>query len=123
MRVVPTKVAIAPARSSATSAAAAFERERLVAQPKGSAAGDRRDDGHLVAVGELAVRLRVFPVDGVEKTGRLVAEPERGPDVRDSLDILELFLRPARPLAQAREDANTDHRSSLLDKVGRIRHK
>ena len=67
--------------------------------------------------------LGVRAVHGVEQAGRLLAEIEGWPDVGDSLDALELLLRPARPLAQAREDANADHRLSVLDKVRRIRHK
>src|SRR5262245_31464874 len=98
-----------------------LERKRLLGHPE-RAARDRRDQRHLVAVMELAIRVGVLAVDGVEKAGGLLAEPERGPHVRDGRDV-ELALRPARLLAQAGEEADANHRRSVLDKKWRIRHR
>jgi len=83
---------------------------------------DGRDQRDLVAVPQLALAVGVLAVDRVEQTAGLLAQPERGPDVGDGRS-LELSLRPARPLAQAREKAYADHRVRVLDKVWRIRHR
>ena len=106
-RVVPTKTAVPPARSSATSAMTAAEVERLRAEPEG-AARYGRDERHLVAVGQLPVGRGVLAVHGVEEARRLVSELERGPDVAHALDAVELSLRPAGALAQAGEETHAD---------------
>ena len=64
----------------------AVERERLVAEQE-RAAGDRRDQRDLVAVGEHAVALGILLVDRVEEADGLVAEVERGPDVGDRRSV------------------------------------
>ena len=102
---MPTNVAIAPAPSEATSAARALERERRVGEDE-RAAGDGRDQRHLVAVGEQRVPLGVLAVDRVDEPGGLVAEPERGPDVVDRRAVVELERRLPLP-ARSRSAANS----------------
>ena len=79
--------------------------QRLLAQHE-RAPGDRRNQRHLVAVAELAVARDVHLVHGIQQPRRLVAQPERGPDVRDALDAVELTRREARPFAQAGEESH-----------------
>ncbi len=81
--------------------------ERLLAETK-SAARDRWDERHLVAVGELTLRRRVRAVHGVEQTRRLLAELEPWPHVANAVDAVEIALRPSGPLAQAGEESHAD---------------
>ena len=53
--------------------------------------------------GELVIPLDVLLVDREHESRRLGAEAEGGPDVGDALDVLDLALRPAGPLAQGGE--------------------
>jgi hypothetical protein len=98
MRVVPVNVAIAPAAS--------IERERLVAEQE-RAAGDRGDHRDLVALCERTVRCRVLLVHGVEQAARLLAEPERRPDVRDGRRV-DLALGPAGTFTQAGKETHAN---------------
>ena len=86
-----------------------LERERLLGEPEG-AAGDGRDQRHLVARGEHAVARGVGLVDGDEQARRLVAEGERRPHVSRGRALGKLDLGRARPrqLPQSREQADTD---------------
>ena len=119
---MPVKVATAPARSSATSATAASSESGSSVTRKAPP-----ETGGISATSspsaQLPLALGVLAVDRVEQAGGLVAEAERGPHVGEPVDAVELALRPARPLAQAREEANADHGVSVLDKVRRIRHR
>src|SRR5205823_3689424 len=64
-----------------------LEREPLFGDAE-RAARDGRDQRHLVAVGELLLALGIPAVDRVEQPVRLVAEPERGPDLAHPRDAL-----------------------------------
>ena len=79
------------------------ERKSFAAQTEVPAA-DRRDHGDLVALFELPVALCVFLVHGVEETGGLEAEAERGPDVFDVRNVVEFALRPPGALPQPCEE-------------------
>ena len=57
--------------------------ERAAPRDAEVAARDGRDQRHLVPWGKRCIGVRVTLVDGVEEAGRLLAERERGPDVRD----------------------------------------
>jgi methylmalonyl-CoA mutase, N-terminal domain len=83
------------------------ERERLLGDSK-RAARDRRDQRHLVAVGELAPGVRVLAVDGVEQPVRLVAQAEGRPDIGHARDAGELALRVAGPLPQPGKQPHLD---------------
>ena len=98
---MPTKLATAPAPGILDLAQHGGDVERAVDEPE-RASAHRRDQRHLVAVGELVVALDVLAVHGVEETRRLVAEPERGPDVLEAGDVLELETRRGRRARGAR---------------------
>jgi hypothetical protein len=87
--------------------------ERLVGEAEGAAAHGR-DERHLVAVGELVSGLDVAAVHGVEDAGRLVAEPERRPDVLHARNVLELEARAAGAFPQAGEEADGDAHALIL---------
>src|SRR5207342_1347089 len=90
------------------------ERDRIVCETE-AAAGHRRDERYLVAVGERTARIGVVPVDGVEEPLRLRAEAERRPDVGDAGPRWQLELRfaAAGPLPEAGEEPDDDpHRES-----------
>ena len=114
---MPVNVAIAPASSLANLVDDPVERERLVAEQERSA-GDGRDQRDLVTVGERPVAGRVFLVDRVEQPVRLVAEAERGPDLGDGRGV-DLALRPAGPLTEPGEQADTDSHANRLRGGGR----
>src|SRR5262249_44004580 len=92
----------------------AVERKRLLAQQE-RAAGDGRDEGDLVTVGERGIARGVLLVDRVQQAVRLVTEAERVPDLADGGRV-DLALRPARPLAQAGEEAHA-HRHAALQRT------
>src|SRR5581483_128658 len=71
--------------------------DRLLGEAEG-AAGDGRDQRHLVAVGERGLAVGVALVDRVEQARRLVSEPELRPDLGDARG-LELALGPPGALA------------------------
>jgi len=84
----------------------AVERERFVAEEE-RAAGDRRDQRHLVAVRQCAVGCRVLLVDRVQQPRRLVTELERAPHVRDRRRV-DLALGPPGALAEPCEESHGD---------------
>src|SRR5439155_14319329 len=94
--------------------------ERPVDQAEGAPA-DGRDERHLVAVGELVPALRVAAVHGVEQAGRLVAEPERRPDVLHPRHVLELEARAAGAFPQAGEETDGDAHALILPVLLRYR--
>ncbi len=83
------------------------EVERLGGDAEG-AAGHRRDERDLVAVGERPVAVGVLLVHRVEQPRRLVAELKRGPNVSDARNPVDLALRPAGPLAERSEEPYPD---------------
>ena len=82
---------MAPASSDATSATTRSS-ESGASERTEVAAGDGRNERHLVAVGERRIAIHVGAIDGVDEAPRLVAEPERGPDVVDARAVRELEL-------------------------------
>src|SRR5580765_6043195 len=74
-----------------------LERQGLRAESE-RASRDRWDQRNFVPISELVVAGRVFLVHGVEEAARLLAEPERIPDVADPCNAVHLALGPARAL-------------------------
>ena len=58
--------------------------------------------------------LRVLAVHRVQQSRRLVAERERGPDVGDAPDAVELDASGARALSEAGEEPNRDGCHALI---------
>ena len=96
--------------------------QRTVHEPERTAA-HRRDERHLVAVRELAPRLDVLAVHGIEEPGRLRAEVEPRPDVLDARNVLELEPRTAGTLTEAGKEANGDAHALILPGSPRLAEK
>src|SRR5437763_15123647 len=84
-----------------------IEGQRLGAEPEGPA-GHGRDDGELVALGELMLAAHVFLVHRVEQAVGLRAEAEHRPDVVHARDAIDVPLRPTRVLPQAGKQPHPD---------------
>src|SRR5207249_4284383 len=90
------------------------QRQRLLGDAEGPTR-DGRDQGDLVPVRQLPLRVGVLPVDGVEQPRRFLAQGERRPDVADAADPFELAFREPRALPQAGEQPHLDrHGGSLV---------
>ena len=106
---MPTKVAVAPARSSSTSADDRREVDGVLREAE-RAARNRRYERDLVPLCQGLAAPDVGAVHGEDEACGLVAELERRPDVLDSGSVAEVDVAPprSRVLAQAGEKPHRD---------------
>ena len=90
--------------------------DRLLREPEG-ATGNRRNQRHFVALGQSALRPRVFAIHGIEKARGRLTQVECVPHVADAGAFRQLRLELARavPLAQAGEELDDDPHPASVD--------